>query len=123
MMADAPQDEQRKRPRISRPFMVRYRPVRKEQTSWFISPLRDLSSGGARFISEYPFFVGDTLEMQLLLPASKEPLPLKARVAWVKTAHMSMSEIGITFAPGDMAIQQAIDQVVTHFLGKPRRDQ
>ena len=122
-MADAPQEEQRKRPRISQPFMVRYRPARKEQTGWLLSPLRDLSSGGARFISEYPFFVGDTFEMQLLLPASKEPLPLKARVAWVKTAHVSMSEIGVTFDPGDTAIQQAIDQAVTYFLGKQRRDQ
>ena len=123
MMADAPQDEQRKCPRISRPFMIRYRPSDKEQAGWLVSPLRDLSSGGARFISEYPFFVGETFEMQLLLPALKEPLSLKARVAWVKTPHMSMSEIGITFDPGDTAIQQAIDQAVTYFLSKQRRDQ
>ena len=120
-MADAPQEEQRRRPRISRPFMIRYRPSGKEQAGWLVSPLRDLSGGGARFISEYPFFAGDAFEIQLLLPASKQPVSLKARVAWVKSAHMGLSEVGVTFDPGDTGIQQAIDQAVTHFLDKQRR--
>ena len=120
-MADTPKDEQRKRPRINRPFIVRYRPASTEDAKWFVSPLRDLSSGGARFISEYPFFVGDTFELQLLLPVSKDPILLKARVAWIKAAHMSMSEIGVTFGAGDTGIQQTIDQAVAYFLDKQQR--
>ena len=121
-MADAPQDEQRRRPRISRPFMIRYRPSGKEQAGWLISPLRDLSGGGARFISEYPFFAGDTFEIQLLLPASKQPVLLKARVAWAKAAHIEgLSEVGVTFDPGDSGIQQTIDQAVAYFLDKQQR--
>ena len=120
-MADEPKEEQRKRPRVNRPFMVRYRPASKEEAKWFVSPLRDLSSGGARFITEYPFFAGDTFELQLLLPASREPVLLKARVAWVKAAHLSMSEIGVTFDPGDIGIQQTIDQAVAYFLDRQQR--
>ena len=73
-MADTPKNEQRRRPRINRPFIVRYRPASTEDAKWFVSPLRDLSGGGARFVSEYPFFVGDTFELQLLLQVPEQPL-------------------------------------------------
>ena len=120
-MAGAPHEEQRKRPRISRPFLVRYRPPSQAAERWFVSPLRDLSSGGARFLSEYPFSAGNAFEMQLLLPASKQPFLLRARVTWVKPGHLGLSEIGVTFDAGDVGFQQAIDQAVAHFLGREQR--
>ncbi|MBI4342518.1 MAG: PilZ domain-containing protein [Candidatus Omnitrophica bacterium] len=116
-MADS---EQRRSPRIARSFMVRYRVTVPQDTVWLVSPLRDLSSGGARLLSERPLAIGDQLELQLILPMAQQPVPLKARVAWVRPAPLGMVEIGVTFDPGDAGIQQTIDSAVAHFLRKQR---
>ena len=114
--------EQRRSPRINRSFMVRYRASgTSEGATWLISPLRELSSGGARFLSERGQAVGNVLEFQLILPMSSQPVSLKARVAWVKPGPLSMVELGVTFDPGDAAIQQMIDDAVAHFLRKKGR--
>ena len=114
-MADA---ENRRQPRIARSFMARYKMTFPQDTVWLISPLRDLSGGGARFLSERPLAAGDTMDLQLILPIAKEPVPVKARVAWARSGPMGMTEVGVTFDAGDTAIQQLIDQAVTHFLKK-----
>lgn len=114
-MADA---DNRRNPRIARSFIARYRVAHPQDFSWLVSPLRDLSSGGARFLCERRLVVGDLLEMQLILPVAAQPVPLTARVAWVKPGPLNMVEVGVTFDPGDSAIQQTIDDAVTHFLKK-----
>ena len=114
-MADA---EHRRNPRIARSFMARYRITTLNETMWLVSPLRDLSSTGARFLSERALIAGDLLEMQLILPVAPQPLPLTARVAWVRPGPMDMVEVGVTFNPGDSGIQQTIDDAVRHFLKK-----
>ena len=116
-MADS---EQRRSPRIARSFMVRYRVTVPQDTVWLVSPLRDLSSGGARLLSERSLVVGDQMELQLILPMAPQPVPLKARVAWVKPAPLSTVEIGVTFDPQDAGVQQTIDNAVTYFLRKAR---
>ena len=114
-------EEQRRAPRITRPFMIRYR--RESEAAWLVSPLRDLSSGGARFFSERPFEVGALLEAQLALPVSAQPIAVNVKVAWAKPAPLNMVEVGVTFDPGDTMLQQTIDAAVAHFLSrkdKPR---
>ena len=111
--------EQRRSPRINRSFMVRYRASGlSEGATWLVSPMRDLSSGGARFLSERSQVVGNALELQLILPMSSQPVSLKARVTWVKPAPLNMVELGVTFDPGDTAIQEVINSAVAHFLRK-----
>ena len=110
--------DQRRAPRILRAFMVRYRNPKKGGASWLISPLRDLSSGGARFLSESMVEANTDLEIQLVLPGSRDPVSLKTRVAWVKAAPLGMVELGVTFEPDDVAVQQIIDAAVAHFLHK-----
>ena len=119
-MADAPQEEQRRLPRVAHRLLVRYRPPVEGTAEWLVSPLLDLSSGGARFLSEHAFTAGERFELQLLLPAAQEPVTLKARVAWVRSAQMRMTELGVTFDPGDVMIQRLIDATVEHFLQRQR---
>ena len=80
-------NDQRRAPRVSHPFMIRYRPLGTDPAGWLVSPLQDLSRGGARFLSERPFYVGMVLEAQLLLPFSRDPMPLEARVAFFGEAR------------------------------------
>ena len=119
-MADAPQEELRRRPRVAHRLLVRYQPPVEGAAEWLVSPLRDLSSGGARFLSERPFAVGELFKLQLLLPNMPEPIWVMARVAWVKPTVMEMQELGVTFEAGDAAIQRLIDEAVARKLSGPR---
>ncbi len=96
--------------------MVRYRLANTGQTAWQVSPLRDFSRTGVRFISEHPYEIGAVLELQLALPTSREPLALAGRVAWVKPRFLETLELGVTFDKIDPGIQQSIDDAIAHFL-------
>ncbi len=111
-------DEKRGDPRITHAFMVRYRAPDAGQPTWLMSPLRDISSGGARFVSESTFAEGALLEMQLVLPTYEKPVVIAARIAWARPGPMAMQEYGVTFAVDDPVLQQAIDTAVAHFLKK-----
>ena len=115
-----PPEEHRRSTRVAFRLLARYRPPGEPGATWLVSPLRDLSSGGARFLSEHPFAVGDTFEVQLLLPAAAQPIWVRARVAWVKPGAMKMVELGVTFDAGDAANQRLIDEAVARRLSGPR---
>ena len=110
------QAENRRTPRIAHSFMVRYQPPGRGV--WLMSPLKDLSSGGARFLSEHAFTAGEAFEVQLILATSSQPVQLKARVAWVKPWRAGLREIGLTFDAGDVGIQRTIDEAVNRLLGR-----
>ncbi|MBI3321131.1 MAG: PilZ domain-containing protein [Candidatus Omnitrophica bacterium] len=112
------ESEHRRGPRIPRTFVVRYRTPQSGQLSWGMSTLRDLSSSGARFLSEQPFAVGALLELKLRLPVSQQPVALQARVAWVKPAPLGMCELGVTFQLRDAESQRSLDASVAYFAGK-----
>lgn len=111
-------EEQRRAPRIARAFIARYRWLEGGTANWLVSPLRDLSIGGARFLCEQTFPVGAELEVQLLLPISKNPIPVQARVAWTKPARLGMTDTGVTFHVGEGAIQQVLNEAVAQFLNR-----
>ena len=117
-------NENRRRPRVSHPFMVRYRPDTgmPKNRGWFVSPLRDLSSGGARFFSEQAVEPGVLLQTQLLLPTAAQPVEVKARVAWARPVRFGMTELGVTFDPADVGSQERIDAAVEHFLREDKRE-
>ena len=110
------ESEHRRAPRITHGFMVRYR--RPSDKGWAVSPLRDLSSAGARFLSEQTFAIGTELDVQLVLPTTKEPLALHARVARILPSRMDLVEYGVTFETNVPAVQ-AINDAVEYFLHKP----
>ena len=114
--------EHRRDPRVSRAFLIRYRCPAAGQERWLVSPLRDLSRSGARFLSERMFAVGVPLELQLVLPVSRQPVVVGAHVAWQQPGALGMVEMGVTFDLGaDDAARRAVDTSVAHFLrGKAR---
>ncbi len=108
--------ERRHGPRVARAFMVRYRLPLAGQGSWQLSPLRDFSSEGARFISEHPFQIGDRLDVQLLLPSSRDPIALSVRIAWTRPAQFGTIELGVAFDLRDPIVKQSIDNAAAYFL-------
>ncbi len=107
-------DEQRQQPRIQRPFMVRYR--RAEGGSWDATALRDVSLGGVRFLTKGAFEPDALLELQLLLPMIKEPVPVQGRVSWSKPGPMDLVEHGVRFEPLTPEAQAALQIAVDAFL-------
>lgn len=115
------EQEPRRDPRVPHAFIARYRSVDDVAGGWLVSPLRDLSSHGARFLCEQAFAVGSKLDFQLQLGVAQQPVRLTARVAWIKPAQiMQIFEVGVTFDPGDPAAQQALNAAVAHFIAKTK---
>ena len=109
-------EEQRREPRVAHAFMVRYRASDPGGPTWLLSPLKDISRGGARFVSESAFAEGVMLDLQLLLPTADAPVAVAGRIAWKQPGPVQLHEYGVTFAVDDPAKQQAIDAAVHHFL-------
>lgn len=114
------QQERRRAARIMRAFVVRYQAFGAKSDAWLTSPLRDFSSGGARFLSGQPFRTGETIVLQLLLPTSQQPIVLKARVSWNKPGSLGSVEIGVEFEPTALAARKAISDAAQFFLRKQR---
>lgn len=109
--------ERRRDPRVVHSFMVRYRAANMEDSHWMLSPLKDFSTRGARFVSEPGLQNGDAVELQLMLPMRKEPLVLVARLAWTKPfGDGSLVEQGVEFDAKDTPIQALLEDAVAHFL-------
>ncbi len=110
-------EERRGEVRTTRPIMMRYR--RLDEPHWHSGPVRDLSCTGARLMSDVAIEPGEWLELWIGLPLFVEPIGIKARVMWKKTAfsgRMSLPELGIAFHELDPSLQHAIDEAIRHFL-------
>ena len=113
--------EARRDPRVERRLMVRFRAATGSATSWMMAPLRDLSSSGARFLSDQPFDPGAVLELQLVLPASPQAVPMQARVAWSKPGPLNLVELGVLFEEVDERAQDMLGTAVAHFLKRTKK--
>ena len=113
--AEASSADERGRPRATQAFVVRCR-ARGEARPPEVSPLRDLSATGARFLCERQFDVGATLEVELLIPTVQQPVPLVAKVVRVNGAAFGLYEHAVRFERRDSASQHAIEEAVGLFL-------
>ena len=114
-----PGKENRRSARIAHSFVVRYWPTKGEAQSK-VTQLEDFSKTGARFLSEHAFIAGDRFDVQLVLPTASHPVEVKARVAWAKPWRVGLFEVGVTFDPGDVGIQQTIDEAVKRLLANQK---
>ena len=113
--------ERRRVMRIIRSFIVRYPSPTSGQGFWLVSTLRNFSTCGARFFCERTFRVGEAMIVQLILPTSREPVVLKARVVWVKAlALLGMVDLGVSFEPSDEQATKALTSAANFFLTKKR---
>ena len=111
-------EERRGAPRVAQAFIIRYRRSDISGSSWLVSPARDLSSQGARFISEHTFQSGERLDVQLTLPSSQEPVLVKARVKWIKPIQLGMVELGVAFEAEDATTREVLERAITYVLQK-----
>lgn len=110
--------EQRQAPRVTHSFLVWHRPVKGRPTRWSASPLRNLSQGGARWLTEHPLRPGEAVELKLRLPVAREPVQLTGRVAWAKTAssRMGLVEVGVIFDAMDAKTEELLEASLSYFL-------
>jgi hypothetical protein len=116
-------DERRKAPRINRRFMVKYRCPALGQTAWMVSPIKDLSATGIRFIAESAYPKDAVLELQLFLPTGTDPMPLSGVVVWAHGGGpYKMGEHGLEFASLTPAQRDALKTATEFFLRKRESD-
>ena len=109
--------ERRNRPRVPCQFMIQYRPT--QQMAWDLSPLRELGSGGARFLADGELEPGESVDIRMGLPLFPEPVQLPARVVWQKSTFsgaFKVAETGITFTKLDAPLFRTIDDTVQRLL-------
>lgn len=112
-------EERRRFPRLTHPFLVRYR-ASTGDTSWRIAPLRNLSVEGVCFRAERTFQTGEEFDLELILPADKQPIPVRARIVWSKLVNpaLQLTEYGAQFSAMDASSRALIGKTVASFLEK-----
>lgn len=120
-MTTSRRPEQRQAHRVTHGFLVWHRPVKGRPTRWSASPLRNLSQGGARWLTEHPLRHGEAVELKLRLPVAREPVPLTGRVAWTKARSMALVEVGVIFDAMDAKTQELLEASLSHFLRREGR--
>ena len=107
-------------PRVPCQFMIQYRG--HQRSSWDLSPLRELGSGGARFLADGELAPGESVDIRMGLPLFSEPVQLPARVVWQKSTFsgaFKVSDTGIVFTNLDAHLLRTIDDTVRRLLHRP----
>lgn len=115
-------EERRQHPRVEYPFMVRYQ-SRRTPGAWRMAPLQNVSIGGARFVCECAFDVGEPVELQFVLPNARDPVVIASRVVWAKMTNeaMQLYEYGVAFEALAPEAQRLLEPIVAHLLHKQGR--
>lgn len=112
-------EERRRAPRVDKRFMVKYQCQALGHTQWMLSPIRDLSALGVRFVGEFAFAKGTELDMQIVLPILEESLPARGVVVWQRPGQAPKTfEHGVEFVDSDPRIFDQLSKAVEHFLKK-----
>ena len=118
------QHERRKAPRVESQLLVKFKAAGDPQAKWQMTPLKDMSSGGVRFIAEAPCELGALLELQLLLPTLAAPLRLTGRVVWVRPASVpQLMEYGVELTDLSPTQRADIEQLVALYRNRKRPTQ
>ncbi len=115
--------ERRHEPRVAHAFMVRYRGAEPYQRAWLVSPLHDFNQLGVRFIADRPCEIGESLELQLLLPVTLQPVVTTGKVMWTRPARLGLTEVGVAFDPVQEDAQRVLAAAVEHFRRREDREE
>ena len=113
--------ERRDAQRATHHIIVRYHVPGAE--GWYVSPLRDLSRTGARFLFEGFVSVGDLLGLWIGPPMFTEPVKISARVVWHHTGYatrLPLMECGVQFEQLESGVRRVIENDVTSHLRTSR---
>jgi hypothetical protein len=113
--------ERRAFPRISRRFIIRFRPKgQPEVLNWQVSVVKNISVGGCYFFSSVPYRVGQVLELGVQLPFSKEPIQLDGEVKRCEelssAKDWSTYGIAVQFLNLSPKEKEILDSTVKYFL-------
>lgn len=113
----SPASERRRGPRAPCRLIVRYQD--RQHLRWDMLPLKDLSPGGARFLSEHLFEAGAALKLVFGLPLFVKRVDVPARVVWQKpiySGRLQMTEYGVAFTSLTPEIRQTFGESVRRTL-------
>lgn len=118
-MENNKQDDRRISPRISRNFIIKHRPHTSEDLPWDICFVRNISLKGCYCSSDKPYEEGQILDIQIQLPAFKEPLQLGGEVKrcdFDKNKPAAICFIAVEFIQMDEQQKHILSETVAFFL-------
>ncbi|MBF0215710.1 MAG: PilZ domain-containing protein [Candidatus Omnitrophica bacterium] len=95
--------------------LVAHKP--KEATQPQISNLSDISAGGLKFYSNYPYEIGEVIDLEINFMQLEDPVKIKANVIFSKQMpKVKKYEIGCRFLTVPEDIRDFIDKNVDSIL-------
>ena len=113
----SPTSDQRRTPRVPCRMVVRYQ--NRQELRWDMIPLKDVSQGGARFLSEHLLDAGAAVKFLFGLPLFMKHVDVPARVVWKKPVYsgqLQMTEYGVAFTSLAPEVRQTLGESVRRTL-------
>ena len=118
----SPVSEQRRAARVPCQMVVRFQ--NRQELRWDPIPLKDLSQGGARFLSEHLLDTGAVVKFMFGLPLFMKDADVPARVVWKKLVYsgrLQMTEYGVAFTSISPEVRQTLGDTVRRTLASSLR--
>ncbi len=109
--------EERRAQRVERLFLVRYQCPSIGEMDWEISPIRNLSGTGLRFLAESDYPIGVILDLRLQVPTVEQPLVVPPTIIWKRRLSPSAWwDYGASFGRLPVSKRKAIVGAIQVFL-------
>ncbi len=114
--------DRRKFPRTSHTYTISFKEHNEPEINWDISNTRNLSLGGALFLSSEPLLTGSLLDIRLKIPAQNAHCKCRAIVQRCKGPFKgAFYKIAIYFAEIDTNSIEQLRKSVGFFLEKNKK--
>ncbi len=114
--------DRRNFPRTSHSYTISFKEHDEPEINWDISSTRNLSLGGALFLSSEPFSHHSLLDIRLRIPAQNAHCKCRAIVQRGKgPLKKAFYEIAVYFTEIDTNSIEQLRKSISFFLGKDKR--
>ena len=117
--------EKRRHPRISWPFVARFRLKGDAEGRWEVPIVKNISEGGCYFYCSTFHEVNQTLEIEIQFPKIKKPMHFLGKVKRCdveKGAGTSRYGVAVCFSQMEEAKKKNFVETINFFLKKQRRE-
>ena len=116
--------ERRKYPRVERSFTMRAKAKEAQELRWELPQMRNISLGGCYFHSAVSYQEGQCLELEIKLPALKEPFQctgLVRRIEPLREGMMDYLGVGLEFIDLQDDIKEKLKKIIDFTLARQQK--
>ena len=104
--------------RLRAEYLVKYELVENSNEEPVTTNIKDISAGGARFLTDQFIFEGTNLKVRICIPPIDKVLEARAKVVRVRRARPGeLYYVGVEFVELSHEIREALNGFVEYLLG------